>query len=469
MGRLHSIIIFGLLALPATEGHAWDYRLTSSTHFSGRVLPGSSGPTTHMPLTEFIRLRARDLGVDGLSVEAAVWGQVEFLDVIDDRVTGDVTTLSLEYKGPHESVLRGLRIRLGRQFISAGPSILEQLDGGMMSYTLPMGLQLAAFGGVPTGIRFLHQPWVVGPHEDEYGGNWVVGGRLGYNFRDMVGVGVAYRHKRYRGLVAHHELGWDLTAAPFPWLEVLADGAVELTVERLKEIRAGVILHPMRELDLEAGYRFVSPDLYVPRSSIFAVFSDDVHQQAYVEAHWARWRWLELSAEAAVRIYDETCSDAAGKSTCDDAVITPSAALRAVLRLGPERQHRLVLEAERIGTPDGGLTRVRVGTRMPIIGKLSVAVDADAYLLDEEDEGSSSSGAGTNWSFAGSGYLSYALPHNLSVLAGGQAMVTPIFSNQGSFMVRLNWLMDGASASSKVASSKVAVQRSAMSTAGGAL
>ena len=457
--------VTGLLMLPAVEGRAWDYRLNSSTHFSGRILPGATDPTTHLPFTEFIRLHARDLGVEGLSVQAAMWGQVELMDVTDDRATGDVSTLLLEYVAPHESALGGLRVRLGRQYVSAGPSILEQLDGGMVAYDLPQGLQVAAFGGAPTGIRFVHQPWIIGVHEDEYGSNWVVGGRLGYRFREVVSVGASYRHKRYRGLVGHHEIGWDLSAAPFSWLEVLADGVVELTVERFKEIRAGVVVRPMRELDLEAGYRFVSPDLYVPRSSIFAVFADDAHQQAYLEAHWARWRWLNLSAEVGTRFYSESCTNSSGTDLCDEATLTFNAALRGVLRLGPDGQHRGVVEAERIGTPEGGMTRFRAGVRMPLFAGISLAVDADAFLLDEEEDASTTS-ASTNWSFVGSGYLSYSLPFNLSVLAGGQAMVTPIFSRAGSFMVRLSWLMDGPARSS----SRVAVQRSAISPApGGAL
>ena len=448
-------LVICLLLLPASTGRAWDYRLTSDTHFSGRLLPGASGPTRHMPFAEFVRLRAADIGVEGLSVEASAWGQVELMDVIDDRATGDVSVLSLEYLAPAESMLGGLRVRIGRQFISAGPSILEQLDGGMASYTLPFGLQIAAFGGVPTGIRFVHQPWIVGKHGDDYGANWVLGGRLGYRLGDMLGVGVAYRHKRYRGLVAHHEVGWDLTASPLSWLELLADGAVELTAERLKEARVAAIFHPVRTLDLEAGYRFVSPDLHVPRSSIFAVFSDDVHQQAYLEAHWSRWRWLDTSAEIGVRIYGESCSGAGAKEICDDAAATISGALRAVFRVGPDGQHRLVLEAERLGTPEEGLTRLRAGARMPLVAGLSLAVSADAFFIDSrEDEAAAS--ARTDWSFAGSGYLSYRLPHNLSVLAGGTGMVTPIFSSAGSFMVRLSWMTDGPSRPSAVS-----VQRSA--------
>ncbi len=464
MKRSVFLIVVAAAALLPLEGRAWDYRLISNTHFSGRVLPGSSGPTSHLPFAEFIRLRAGDLGVEGLTVQASVWGQVELMDTINDRVTGDVTALSLEYRAPFESRLSGLHVRLGRQFVSAGPAAMEQLDGAMVSYTLPMGLQIAAFGGAPTGIRFVNQPWIVGTHEDRYGENWVVGGRLGYRLGDMLGVGASYRHKRYRGLIAHHEIGWDLTAAPLPWLEVICDGAVELTVERLKQLRAAVLLHPTRSIDLEAGYRFVSPDLYVPRSSIFAVFSDDVHQRAYIAGHWSRWRWLEVSLEAGLRIYDETCSDAAGKTTCDEAAFAPSGALRAVLRLGPDGMHRVVAEAERVGTPDGGFTRLRVGSRMPIIGRLSVAADIDAYLLDDahgEDTGTEH--GHTNWSFSGSGFLTYALPYNLVVMAGGGAMVTPIFSNAASFLVRLTWTQDGPAVASKVA-----VQRS-VATSGGAM
>ena len=457
--------VFCLLSLCSAEANAWDYQLSSSTHFRGYARPGAAGSSSHMPFYEFVRLRAQDLGLDGLSVQASVWGQLELMDVIDDRATGDVGTLMLQYRAPYESALSGLRVKLGRQYVSAGPSIMEQLDGGMVAYDLPFGLQVAAFGGVPTGIRFTRQPWIMGQGEDDYGYNWVVGGRVGYRFRELAAVGLAYRYKSYRGLVGHNELGWDLTAAPLSWLEVIADGVFELTAERLREVRAGVLLHPMRQLDLELGYRFVSPDLYVPRSSIFAVFSDDVHQQAYVEAHWSRWRWLAVTAEVGARIYDESCSVTAGKEQCDEASVAINGSLRAMLKMGPDGLHRVVLEVERLGAPDGGITRFRLGGRAPVIAGLSMVVEADAYLLDDEHDHSADGAHGASYSFAGSGYLSYDLPFNLSVLAGGQGMITPIFSRAGSFMVRLNWLIDGPAKQGAVK-----VQRSAMSSgAGGVL
>jgi len=421
-----------------TPANAWDLKLSSSTFARGYVRPGHPALTQHLAFYELVNLRARNLGTEGLTLTTSFWGNVQALDLVDDRATGDLDILNLEYRAPADSALAGLRATLGRQLVALGPSILEQLDGGTVAYRSSFGLDVAAFGGAVTGVRFVNQPWTINDDGTASGLGWVVGGRLGYRLRDLLRVGASYRHKRYEGQVAFNEVGWDLLVAPLDSLELLSSGAVELTSQRLKEARAGLRYRFLDELEAGAGYRFVSPDLYIPRSSIFAVFSDQEHQQAYLEGFWAPLRWLDLAAEVDLRLYGETCTRGAiSGEACDDLELEVSGELTGTFRLGPRRQRKFVLEVERVGAPDGGYTRVRAGASSPLFWRLSAVADLDLYVLDAHDDGSGHEH--TSLGVYGRAYLSVSVLQGLSIMAGGGGMSSPQFTRAGSFMVRLRW------------------------------
>ena len=60
------------------------------------------------------------------------------------------------------------------------------------------------------------------------------------------------------------------------------------------------------------GYRFTSPDLYVPRSSIFSVFSEETYQEAGIDARWQATRALSLEAGYGLRFYNAAADGRAG-------------------------------------------------------------------------------------------------------------------------------------------------------------
>ena len=461
-----------ILAAGASPAQAWDMKLSSTTYARGYVRPGSPDLSQHLAFYELVNLRARDLGLRGLSLTTSAWGNVQALDLIDDRATGDVDILALEYSAPADSILAGLMVTAGRQLVALGPSILEQLDGGTIAYRSAIGLDVALFGGAVTGVRFTRQPWPQLDDDDAYGYNWVLGGRLGYRFRDIVAIGASYRHKRFGDEVAFNEVGWDLLVMPLDSLELLSNGAVELTSGRLKEARAGLRFTILDDLEAGAGYRFVTPDLYIPRSSIFAVFSDQENQQAYVETFWSPLRWLDLAAEVDLRIYGETCTNGTiGGEACDDNELEVSAELTGTLRLGPRRQRKLAVEVERVGAPDGGYTRVRAGASSPLFWRLSAMADLDVYMLDAHDHGGASGQAheDTSYGIYGRAYLSMAILDGLSIMAGGGGMTSPQFTRAGSFMVRLRWDWEMGSASDSSAAASWGRPNSAAPSTGGVL
>lgn len=442
-----------------------DYTARSTTFARGFAMPGATDVTNHLGFLELVTLDTRDLGVEGLSMHASLWGQVAALDLLppNGRTTGDVNVLYAGYRAPYKSKLRGLELRVGRQLVAAGPSIYEQLDGGYASYRTPWGVDVTVFGGTPTGVRFFNQPWVINDDDATYGYNWVVGGRVGYRFRNWINVGTSYRHKRYHGRQAFDEIGFDFTSTPHRRVTLLGDGVVGLITKRMKEGRAAVRVTFLPELSAGAGYRYVSPDLFIPRSSIFAVFSQETYQEGFLELYWRPWRWASFTAEAAPMIYADGCTDgplAGGQQTCDDGAVKVRAELRSNLRLGRERRHRLAVVLQRMGAPDGGYFRGRIGATSPLWRALSGTLEANVYLLDGRDNSQTYAPARdrVRVSLVTSGYLRYQVLSNLSVLAGGRFLVNQLLEKAGAFTVRLTWTLDSERKSRGVSYSRTPLQ-----------
>jgi hypothetical protein len=428
-----------LLALGSTPALAQSASVwgSSSTFLRGFVRPADSGVATYLPFFEQVELHGRRLGFEGLSVHAGLWGMVDLVDLQDRyRASGDVSTLYLEYRAPTEGrwrALRGLEIAGGRQFVALGPTILEQVDGGKLHYVHPSGLELGIFGGAPTGTRVAYQLWPTDEDRYNYGYSWLIGGRLGFiNFGHMA-AGITVVHRRYRGRVADNDLGLDLSYAPLSWLDVSASAVLSVEAMRAKEVKGGVSLQPLRALSFHLGYRYTSPDLYIPRTSIFAVFADSSFQEASIDARWQVTRALSLDADYGRRFYLAR----GGESTPDQSDGANRATLRATLRFGQSRDGRALAEVERVESPDNAANRVRLATSVPfwlLSRQFAVIADLDFFVLDEPIRE-------TRTSFIASGYLAVPLVSSskLRLLAGGSGGVTPLLDSAGSFLVRLVW------------------------------
>jgi hypothetical protein len=443
--------LLALVAMVAAErAEARDLRLNSSSYYRGFVRPGGAENTDDLAaFYEMVQLNAKDLGVMGLSLQASLWGRIDFLDVPleEHRARGDVNVLLLKYRGQAKTALEGLELRLGRQFVSAGTAIYDQIDGLFVRYRTPWRVDLTAFGGLNTGIRFTRQPWAVSQNDLRYAGNWVAGGRVGYRLKDWANVGVSYRHKRYDGELAFHEVGWDASVHAFERVALLGDGVFELTAQRLKEAKASVRVELTKKLTAIAGYRYSEPNLFIPRTSIFAVISDWTHQEIYAEGYWSPKRWLTLNLDAGALLFGETCTTGVlGGGICDGATTELRVELRADMRFGDYREHRLSLVGERYGAPDGGYTRGRVAGLVRLGERMHAIAELDLFYLDKRDAGSSyvDISGRSRFSFTGSGYLGYGVLPTLTVLAGAQGGSTPYLKNYGTVFVRVSWLIDGA-------------------------
>lgn len=434
------LVLFGA----ATAASAQNLNFNSQTYFRSYVRPGATDVSLHSPFYEFVQLRAGNIDNSGISVRSSMWIQLESADVVGrDRVSGDVNVFLLEYRAHYKSRLRGLQLRVGRQFISAGPSVMQQIDGGYISYDSPWGLSLAAYGGLTTGVRFTRQP--VSIVSNDLMGHWMTGARMGYHYSNYFNLGVSFRHQRVEDIVAHEEIGWDFVSTPISRLTLISDGSVELIANQLKTARAIAELQIIHGLSASVGYRYYSPDLYLPRTSVFAVFADTQRQEISGEVHWAPVRWLSVTGEVGAVLHPETCtSGAMSGEECDSSEAELKALLRADFRLNRRYPHGATVELERLGAPEGGFWRFRLAGYTSLMDRLSALADIDFAIRDDNQEGSAwiRPENQPRWSFTGSAYFSYALMNNLSMMLGGQFMVTPLYSKAGSFMTRLTWAFD---------------------------
>ena len=440
--RVFASLLLGALLAPtsaAAQGRTvWG---RSSTYLGGYVKPADTEEATYLPFMEVVDLHTSRLGVDGLSLHTGFWGLIDIIDRRDRyRATGDLTTLYLDYRVPGQGRLRsleGLRVTAGRQFVTLGPTVLEQVDGGKLHYIHRSGLEVGLFGGAPTGTHLLFEPWPADQDSYDYNYNWVLGGRLGYVNLGWLSAGTSFVHRRFDGRVADNDLGFDLSASPLSMLDLSGSGTLSLEANRLKELKTGVELQPWRPLSLLLGYRFYSPDLWVPRISIFAVFSEETYQEAHLDARWRATRRLSLDAGYGRRFYgghdhEEDASAHEGSGESDGA---NRATLRAVYRLDASGPGRAMAEAERVESPDNAANRVRLALALPLYllsRTFQIVVDLDLTVLDEELRGA-------RVGFTGGAFIQAPLARQLTLLAGASGGVSPLLKQAGSFIIRLNW------------------------------
>ncbi|MCA9669903.1 MAG: hypothetical protein KC503_30115 [Myxococcales bacterium] len=424
-----------------------------STYATGRVLPGATERARFLRFIQLVDLDGRP-NLAGLSVHASFWAAVdvgnERLEI--DRGSGDISSLYLRYVAPAKprfGWMRGITLTVGRQFVSAGPTTLEQIDGVELRYThVNSGIQLVAFGGAPSGIRLTNQPFALGNDDYDYGESWVVGGRLGYvDFGGIVRGGVAYVQRRWNGEIAQQDVSADLSlsllrgSAP---LTLNAIGTMSLEALDLKEVRASLDFQPFRRLDLALGYRYSRPDLWIPRTSIFSVFSDETFQEASADVGLRITRGLRLRAGYGRRFYwsigltpvgndptvaYENQADGANRAMAE-------LSWRFLIRRWGGGSGRVIARVERLEAPeDNAYNRARLAAAIPFIlrAPIRIVADVDAFFLDNEING-------TRYGLLARGFVEIApFCPCFKILVGGGGGISPLLSKQGTFLVRLSW------------------------------
>jgi hypothetical protein len=215
--------------------------------------------------TESLRLSGeRLLGRDDLSFHGEGVARSNFSDPEGfDEDQAELISAELDWSGgPYGSAMR-----LGRQFVASGVTV-KRLDG-LWSY-VPIGQRasIEAFGGVPSDRGF-----------GGAAGDLLVGGRVASQIAPRTNAGLSGFYAEDDGDPTDGKFGLDLDTTPFDELQIVGHVFYDWIGERVYDARAHVVWTPSIEWQVAADYTLTVPGLFLPKDSIFSVFSVDDYEE----------------------------------------------------------------------------------------------------------------------------------------------------------------------------------------------
>lgn len=352
---------------------------------------------------ESFALSARGDGADWLQdvrVVARGWGRLTLGTAFDGHTTaGDVDSLFFEGR----LLKRHLLLRVGRQLAIGGAVRATQFDGVAADALLGGGFGAQGWAGVPVQARFA-----------QASGDFLTGARVFYRRAFDSEVGASFVYALRRGYIARRDVALDGSWTPLRALTLSGLLQWSLEEERLAEARLQALWQLNRDLQLVGDVSRTAPDLFLDRSSIFSVFSEERRDQAGGEVVYrllqpvkleADWHWLKVEGghghRAGLRgTYHTLRGDSYG----------------AELRLLTE--------------PDNGYKLARIFGIRKLPREVTVTLDLDAYWLEREVNAEKRSFVATltgGWAFQ---------PGWEAMLAGSLG-TTPYFERRAEVVARL--------------------------------
>lgn len=395
-------VLIGIVATAASAGAA-EVRGTFSALMTAREVPrgelsveGVPEGVTDYPLYGLAAVQVDELGVPGVDDTRLVmqgWGRLQLGD--EEVMRDDSADLQLLYaegrRGP-------LHVRVGRQHLMEGGDRLALIDGAEVGVHTPIGIIATAFGGL-----------LVRRELDIERGDWIGGGRLAYRLGLPGEVGLSYSQRRLGGEIASEEVAADGFYQVGP-ARIVGLAVVGPTEERLVEARLAVSYAALQNLVVTADVERTSPDLLIPRTSIFSVFAETTHDAIGGDLQWDPSPYYGISAEGHwLRLEDESMGY--------------RATVRAATYREPSRRSTLGLEVRRVDESDSGYVRGRVFTALQLFAAVRVAADLFAYQYDEEINEESAS-------YLASLSGTYDIAPSMRVIATVQGGMTPYAESQ---------------------------------------
>ena len=299
------------------------------------------------------------------------------------------------------------------QFVFGGAARARQIDGGSLTVRLWRGLAVNAYGGAPVTPRFATQQ-----------GDAIAGARLFWRRSFNTELGLSFVHVLDKGRVAREDLGADARWQAHPTLALTDYALLSLTELRLAEGDLAATWQPLRMLEVRADYRRTAPDLFLPRSSILSVFSQESHDEAGASIYLRPHARVRLTADYHV-IVGAAGVDAAGAGN--------RAGVKLNVYLGPAFETSLGAEARLLTLPGNGYTQARLYLIHRILPTLAITLDADAIVLEQPLTGY----AGQTFSFTGAGTLGWDFHPGWRVVGTAIGDVTPFVERRLEGMVKL--------------------------------
>ncbi len=239
---------------------------------------------TVVPFIEWVSISAK--GIEGwwfedIKLNVSAWGAADSSNVHSPQtVAGDVDVAYVQ----GSLLRRRITLRLGRQFLPAGVGRAQSMDGLSAEAALWRRLGITAYGGAPVVPRFAVAR-----------GDTLVGGRLFWRQSFDTEVGASIIQVMDHGLVARRDLGADFRYAALRSLSFTGFSLWSIVERRLAQGELSAQWQATSRVSVLAAYRRTSPDLLLPRTSLFSVFVADSRTEGGGEITWEAARCLSLT------------------------------------------------------------------------------------------------------------------------------------------------------------------------------
>jgi hypothetical protein len=376
------ILVATLAAAPAT---GTTLSTSATTLVAGRADPRDGNLHTVVPFLELVTLRAYDFGSPALANAEIVlsgWGALVAGEPRDGK--NGLGDLDLAY-GEGAILNKHLFVRVGRQFVVPGAASLLQLDGANATLNIASGVGISGFAGAPVTRRFSYDQ-----------GDIAAGVRAFYRPRLETEIGLSFVYMYGHETVLRRDVGFDGRAKLLPGLALLSYVRYAVTEKRIVDGNLALHYQILPDLEVAAVVRRSAPDLFLPRYSIFSVFSQETRDEWGGFAYYRPVRWLDLSAD----FYQFRNEVGTGYNTSGR--ITGDLGRPGWHRFGVEGR-KLMVPADGFQVSDGGYLMARAFGVERLTTTLSAIIDVSYYHFDNDLNGyprSVSASGSIGWDFA---------------------------------------------------------------------
>lgn len=409
---LVTLALAGLVTLAlAPAAHAETVEASSTTLVSGRQDPRDGVLHTAVPVFEMVSLRASDFrlpGVEDMAVVVSGWGMFALADPQVSngearRAQGDLDVAFVEAKALH----RRIAARLGRQLIIAGAGRNLAFDGLTLTVRPIRWVGATAQAGVPVTPRFAADR-----------GDALVAARAFVKPAFDGEAGVSFLQVLDNGEIARRDLAFDARLVPLSRLPLALSGFAlfSLPERRLGEGNLTATWQIDRRFQISGDYRRSAPDLFLPRNSIFSVFSQETRDEAGGYLYARLLPRIRLQGDYHVIV------DAAGTGHDASAKLTGTFA--------GDGRGLAGLESRVLAPPGNGYTMARAFAQLRATPVLIATADASAFFFTEDVNGH-------RRSFVGAATLGYDFLPRWRALVSGIASVTPFAERSFEGMVKV--------------------------------
>lgn len=380
---------------------------TSTTLLIARPELRAGEVRTGAPLVQQVGLTARGLEAswaDDVRLHVVAWGRLNATALGEHGGLGGDVDLAF---AQGRLLQRRLLLRAGRQLVFSGGARVSYLDGVHADARLWRGVGLSAFGGAPVRASFAVQR-----------GDWVMGTRLYWAPSVNAEVGASFTYGLDGGELSRQDLGLDARYVPMPGLSLSGYSLWSTAEARLAQLDVGPRWQPLPDVEVSAAYRRTAPDLLLPRHSIFTVFAEEARDELGAGASWQATERVGVYADyRAILVSDGLGSDVGG---------------RVSVRLGPFARTIVSGQLRLLRVPLNGYVRARVSAIHRLPADLSLALEADSYLLDRPVNGQ-------RQSLTGLASLNYDIAPGWRAGLTGIGSTTPSFESRFDVLAKLTY------------------------------